>query len=95
MKMETLAQAMARLDVMMSNCETVKTFSSTITNAVDFTTVSNAVEEIAEDHNVYLGEKRWIKTQFGYELRVGFAPSMKAWYDVYDHKRESIWRKTQ
>lgn len=92
MKTETLAQAIARLDRAMSDCETVKTFSSIVTNTIDFNIVSEAVEETASDNKVYLGEKRWIKTQHGYELRVGFAPSMKAWFDVYDPKYKSTWR---
>lgn len=76
----------------MSNCQTVKTFSSTITNSTDFNVVSDAVEDVAKDYNMYLGEKRWIKTKHGYELRVGFAPSSKAWFDAYDKKPSNQWR---
>lgn len=95
MKLETLAQAIAKLDRAMSNCETVTTISSVITNATEFTIVSEAVDTVARDNNVYLGEKRWIKTQYGYELRVGFAPSMRAWDEVYDAKQPSLWRKAR
>lgn len=84
--METLAKAMARLDDEMSTRQGVRTFSATLDNATMFGVVSDRVDEIASEHNRYIGEKRWLKTAYGYELRVGYADNATQWHKTYSYK---------
>ena len=83
MRIESLAMAMARLEDEMKACTEVYTFSSLLDNATSFDIVSNLVDDIAKSTKLYLGEKRWMRRESGYELRVGFAPTEKMWFDKY------------
>lgn len=86
---ETLALAMSRLDREMAALEDVKTFSAVIENATDYDIVSRAIDDLAKEHNVYIGEKRWFRTPSGdYELRVGFARTLAIWADKYGASRK-------
>lgn len=81
--METLAQAMARLAEEMATLPGVQTFSAKLDNATDFNIVSDAVEEVAKDHDMYIGEKRWINRDTYFELRVGYAEDIEQWNKKY------------
>ena len=83
MRTESLAMAMARLEDEMKACTDAYTFSSLLDNAVSFDIVSDIVDDIAKHTKVYLGEKRWMRQEKGYELRVGFAPSAAMWFKKY------------
>ena len=83
MRIESLAMATARLEDEMKACTDVYTFSSLLDNATSFDIVSNIVDDIAKSTKMYLGEKRWIRQENGYELRVGFAPTEAMWFKKY------------
>lgn len=84
--METLAKAMARLDDEMRIKQGVHTFSAIMDNATMFDVVSDSVDEIAKERNRYIGEKRWLRTAYGYELRVGYADNITQWHKKYGYK---------
>lgn len=82
---ETLALAMARFSSEMSTLEGVKTLSATLDNATDYDIVSRAVDDLAQEHNIYIGGKRWLRTNTGdYELRVSCARTDKEWFNKYE-----------
>lgn len=88
---ETLALAMARFSSEMSTLEGAKTLSAVLDNATDYDIVSRTVDELAQEHNVYIGEKRWLRTDSGdYELRVGCARTDKEWFAKYDGRYKGV-----
>ena len=83
MRIESLAMATARLEDEMKACTDVYTFSSLLDNATSFDLVSDLVDCTARYTKMYVGEKRWIRQESGYELRVGFAPTEAMWFKKY------------
>lgn len=85
--METLPQAMERLRREMVRFPTPKTFLARLEKAIDFDIISNNVDEVARDLNMYIGEKRWFRRPDNFfELRVGYASTAKEWYAKYGIK---------
>lgn len=89
--METLAQAMARLSEEMNTLGGVQTFSARLDNATDFDIVSTAVEEVAKEVDMYIGEKRWINKDTYFELRVGYAEDAEQWYRKYGQHARGLY----
>lgn len=83
MALETLAQAIARLEDEMQNRkgeERVWLYTARIENIGLYQSISDAVDVMANDLGFYIGEKRFIKHDDYAEIRVGFAPSA----EIYD-----------
>lgn len=82
MKLETLAQAVARLDdEVQVNKDTDRAwlFVSYITNLKNYDSISDAVDDCAQLYNQYVGEKRYIAHENFAEIRVSIAPSAETY----------------
>lgn len=73
-KMETLAQAVARLDDTLDTMGDTATFVALIPRSSDFNFISETVNDIAEQHGKYVGELSWSALDDEVaKLKVGFA----------------------
>lgn len=89
MKLETLAQAVARLDdEVQANMGTDRAwlFVAYITNLKNYDSISDAVDDCARVHNQYVGEKRYIAHETFAEIRVSIAPSAEVYRQQFGVK---------
>lgn len=78
MKLETLAQAIARLEdevQVNKNDDRAWLFVSYITNLKSYDSISDAIDDCAREHNQYVGEKRYIAHEQWAEIRASIAPN--------------------
>lgn len=78
MKLETLAQAVARLEDEVQankNSDRAWLFVAYITNLKSYDSISDAIDDCAQEYNQYIGEKRYIFREQWSEIRVSIAPN--------------------
>jgi hypothetical protein len=85
MKVETLAQMVARLDDEVEGINNVYLFTAYLPRSIAYDNISNEIHTLAEAKGVYVGDIKWVaQDATTAKLLIGLGKTQRGYYEYYN-----------